>query len=114
VVGRLNNKAQTLSVRVSATQQVNKVAKVFIMRQEGQHSEWRDLVPRSTAVGDLGRHYLLRSFGQSNVKRHYSIASCMRDDAYKAYLNLIKQWKENPEGTLQFDKSVLPESDQEG
>lgn len=37
----------------------------------------------------------------------------MRDDAYKAYLNLIKQWKEDPEARLQFDRSVLHEYDKE-
>jgi len=111
VVGRLNDRAQTFSVRASASQVVNHFSKVFIMRVEGPDPNWR--APSSTDVTQFGRHYLLRSFSRSKVKRHYSVASCMRNDAYQQYLGLVKQYRENPDGPFQFDAAVLPEAQKE-
>lgn len=111
VVGRLNNRAQTFTVRASASQVINHFAKVFIMRVEGPDPSWR--APSSTDVTQFGRHYLLRSFSRGKVKRHYSVASCMRNDAYQQYLGLVNQCRENPYGPFQFDAGVLPEAQKE-
>lgn len=111
VVGRLNDRAHTFTVRVSATQVINHFSKVFIMRVEGPDPNWR--APESTDLSQFGRHYLLRSYSRSKVKRHYSVASCMRNDAYQQYLGLVKQYRENPDGPFKFDEAVLPEAQQE-
>ena len=87
VVGRLINRAQTFTVRTTATQVINRFSKTFIMRVEGPDSGWR--APSSTDISQFGRHYLLRSYNNGKVRRHYTVAACMRKDAYDQYISLV-------------------------
>jgi hypothetical protein len=93
IVGRLNQeRVATFTVRTSATQVINHFSKCFIMRVEGPDPGWRQ--PASTDIKSFGKHYLLRSYHRPNVKRHYTIAACMKKDAYDQYLGLIQQFKD--------------------
>lgn len=94
IIGRLIEKAHTFSVRVSASQVINHFSKTFIMRAEGHDPGWR--APASTDLSNFGRHYLLRSYSNPKVKRHYTIAASMKRDAYDQYCGLIHQYRENP------------------
>jgi len=52
----------------------------------------------------------LRSFHNPKVKRHYTVASCMKKDAYDQYIGLINQFKNDPNGRFKFNDAVLPET----
>lgn len=91
VIGKLHERAQTFSARVSAISDVNKSTKTFTMRLEGADSRWAS--PPSTNVDAIGKHYLVRSFNNLNVRRHYTISSCMKKDTYSEYLKAIAAFK---------------------
>ena len=80
IVGRLGSKAQVFSVRISASQVINHFSKAFILRVEGPQPNWKQL--SSTDLNGFGRHYLLRSYHNGKVKRHYTAAASMKKDAY--------------------------------
>jgi len=109
IVGRLIERATTFSVRITATQVINHQTKTSILRAEGKEPGWA--APASTDLSSFGRHYLLRSYHNPEVRRHYSAAACMKTDAYQQYVGLINQYKEGD--TLTFDEKVLPENQEE-
>lgn len=114
VVGRLIGKAQVFNVRIAATQVINHYSKAFVMRVEGPDPNWRQ--PASTDLSSFGRHYLLRSYNNSKVHRHYTVAACMKREAYDQYVGLVKQFRENnelPSRFYTFEEGVLPEKQEE-
>ena len=88
IVGKLNEKACAFSARVTAKYEVNKSTKVFVMKLEGADSRYQ--APPSTSVETMGKHYLVRSFNHPNVRRHYTISSCMKQDTYNEYVRAIE------------------------
>lgn len=84
------------------------------MRVEGPEPAWRQ--PSSTDLASFGKHYLIRSYGNPRVLRHYTAAACMKRDAYDQYVGLIRQFQENnalPGRFYSFNEGVLPESQPE-
>jgi hypothetical protein len=43
----------------------------------------------------IGKHFLVTSESNINVKRHYTICNCMKSEVYNEYLRVMKEFKEN-------------------
>lgn len=91
---------------------INHFSKTFILRVEGPQPNWKPA--SSTDLSGFGRHYLVRSYHNSKVRRHYTVANCMKREAYDEYVSLITQFRQNPENnsTFIFNQDMLPENNQ--
>ena len=68
-------------------------------------------------LGTLGKHYHVVALDQNGkpitrrfrvVRRHYTIANCMRKEFYEALVNAVLSWKEDASSTeTKFDSSLL-------
>lgn len=92
VIGRLNSEAKTFQGTITSSYNVNKVTKVFTMRLDGANESYN--TPPSTSISTIGKHYLVRSIDHPSVRRHYTISSCMKKEAYDEYLRVIKASRE--------------------
>ena len=87
-IAKLITPSETLQGVISSSQVINKSTKVFTL-QITAPSEANFKVPASTSVETIGKHYLFRSLNNPNVRRHYTVSSCMKPETYKEYLNAI-------------------------
>ena len=68
-------------------------------------------------LGTLGKHYHVVALDQNGkpitrrfrvVRRHYTIANCMRKEFYEALVNAVRSWEEDaPSTENKFDSSLL-------
>jgi hypothetical protein len=92
IVGKLNQACETFVGQITHDYNVNSSTKVFTFTIDSENVHYQP--PASTSVDTIGKHYLLRSLTTPNVRRHYTVSQCMRQNTYKEYLNLIKQFKD--------------------
>jgi hypothetical protein len=107
-VAKLIAPSETLQGQITSSQEINKSTKVFTL-QITAPSEANFRVPASTSVETIGKHYLFRSINNPQVRRHYTVSSCMKPDTYKEYLNAINQFK-NKAAQISFNDRVLVEN----
>jgi hypothetical protein len=100
--------SETLQGQITSSQVINKSTKVFTL-QITTPSEANFRVPASNSVETIGKHYLFRSLNNPQVRRHYTVSSCMKPDTYKEYLNAKNQFK-NKAAQISFDDRVLVEN----
>lgn len=86
---------------------MNKTTKVFTLQITTQNVNYR--VPSSTSIETIGKHYLFRSLNNRNVRRHYTVSSCMKKETYQEYMNAIRSFREK-KPQIQFDERVLVEN----
>ena len=61
------------------------------MKLEGADSSY--ISPKTTSIESFGKHYLVRSLANPRVRRHYTVASCMKQEVYQGYINAIESFK---------------------
>lgn len=103
VIGRIHDRAKTFSARVVTTQDVNSTTKCFILRVEGPDPGFK--LPSSTDLEAIGCHFLVRSFFNPKIKRHYTLSTCMKKEIYDEYINAINAFKNGDR--VNFHESVL-------
>ena len=105
---KLISPSETFQGVVVSKQDINKLTKVFTF-QITSPSEVNYRVPPSTSIETIGKHYLVRSLNNPNVRRHYTLSSCMKPETYKEYLNAIQQFR-NKSPYINFNEKVLVEN----
>ena len=88
IVGKLNEASETFEGQITHNYNINSTTKVFTFTIDSENVHYQ--APASTSIDTIGKHYLLRSLATPNVRRHYTVSQCMRQNTYKEYLNLIK------------------------
>lgn len=106
IVGKLNEASETFEGVITHDYNINSTTKVFTFTIDSEDVHYHP--PASTSVDTIGKHYLLRNINNPKVRRHYTVSQCMRQNTYKEYLNLIKQFKDG-ERNFQFNEKVLAE-----
>lgn len=91
IVGKLTESANTFTAVITSSEEVNKATKVFTLRLEGADISYQ--TPPSTSLETIGKHYLIRSLNNPNVRRHYTISSCMKKSTYQEYIRAIEEFK---------------------
>jgi hypothetical protein len=107
IIGRLIDEAPSGTMKVYDSHKVNKDTKVFVLKAKKLLKGVKLYHSRLDAIG---RHYLVSNDINPNVKRHYTITSCMKKDAYEEYLRVIKDALETGE-TTPVHKSLLDDRD---
>jgi hypothetical protein len=105
---KLISPSETFQGVVVSKQDINKLTKVFTF-QITSPSEVNYRVPPSTSIETIGKHYLVRSLNNPNVRRHYTLSSCMKPETYNEYLNAIQQFR-NKSPYINFNEKVLVEN----
>ena len=80
-VAKLIASSETFQGMIKSSQNINKNTKVFSLEITGP-SEVNYRVPPSTSIETIGKHYLFRSLNNPNVRRHYTVCSCMKPETY--------------------------------
>jgi hypothetical protein len=91
-IAKLIKPSETFEGRITSKHVVNKTTKVFTLEITTPNVDYQ--VPPSTSIETIGKHYLMRSLSNRNVRRHYTVSSCMKRETYQEYLNAIKQFRE--------------------
>lgn len=81
VIARLEEKAKTFAARIEASTEVGKNTNCFTFRAEGPEVSFQ--LPASTDVTAIGRHFLVRSFTNPRVSRHYTVCTSMKKEIYE-------------------------------
>jgi hypothetical protein len=55
----------------------------------------------------IGKHYLLQSVGNHNIKRHYTISNCMHKEAYQEYVRLLSVYLKGEKTQSGLDKYTI-------
>lgn len=90
IIGRLADKAKTFAAKIVDKQAVNSTTSTFVLRIEGSDPNF--LLPSSTDIQQIGRHFLVRSYARPNVRRHYTVSSCMQKELYEEYVSACRQF----------------------
>jgi hypothetical protein len=105
-IARLEERAKTFSCRIAGQAEINKNVTCFTLRADGPEIKFR--LPASNDIQAIGRHFLVRSFSQPYVKRHYTVCTCMKPEIYSEYMNAIAQFERGDKAT--FNDGVLQEN----
>eukprot|EP00347_Sterkiella_histriomuscorum_P024123 403332230 len=106
VIARLEEKAKSFAARIVSSSEVGKNTNCFHFRAEGPEITFS--LPASTDVTAIGRHFLIRSFTNSKVKRHYTVCTSMKKEIYDELCGAIQQFKRGEK--VVFNDSVLQEN----
>ncbi|CDW80902.1 cytochrome b5-like heme steroid binding domain containing protein [Stylonychia lemnae] len=90
IVAQLDNLAtsQVANMRIKSSNNVNKLTQTIIFEREDNQQVGFQRYFKDIQM--IGRHYLVRSIKNKQVKRHYTVANCMEPNAYLVYLELLK------------------------
>lgn len=87
IVARINKKVKTFSAKFESKKEVNKITANIKFKIdepiEGIQGFYSD-------IGMISRHYLVTSKTHHKLNRMYTICNCLRPDAYKYYIALMK------------------------
>jgi Cytochrome b5-like Heme/Steroid binding domain len=72
IIGKLNESSETFEGVITHDYNINATTKVFTFKIESEDVHYK--APASTSVDTIGKHYLLRSIAQPNVRRHYTVS----------------------------------------
>jgi cytochrome b involved in lipid metabolism len=87
IVGRLQSKAQVFSCKITDAKEWMKDIYTFVLTCEGSDPGFR--LPDSCDINQIGRHFLMRSFAMPSVRRHYTLATCMKREIYEEYCKVL-------------------------
>ncbi|CDW78413.1 cytochrome b5-like heme steroid binding domain containing protein [Stylonychia lemnae] len=106
VIARLEEKAKTFAARIVTSTEVGRNTNTFTLKAEGPEVHFK--LPSSTDVTAIGRHFLIRSFSNSKVKRHYTVCTCMKKEIYDELCNALRQFQAGER--ILFNNAVLQEN----
>jgi hypothetical protein len=81
----------------------------FVLQVEGPDPGFR--LPDSCDINQIGRHFLMRSFAMPDVRRHYTVATCMKRQIYEEYVRVIEESLKGEKRPI-FNTDVLQEKSQ--
>ena len=84
IIGRLEENAKLFTAKIQHKTPVNSNVSTFIMQIEGPDPNF--ILPSSTDIHSIGKHFLVRSYTRPNVRRHYTLSTCMRKELYDEYI----------------------------
>jgi hypothetical protein len=108
VIGRLVVKAPKAICRISEKIPLNSSTSTITFKAvevvKGVSNYYSDLQM-------IGRHFLIRALNNRKLKRHYTIANCMRKEAYEEYVKTIRSASDTGIQEGGFNDSLLTEQD---
>ena len=83
IIARLEKQATLSEVKIQTLEPINSQTSNIIFKTSDGSKPFNGLYDD---INMIGKHFLVWSKNDVNVRRHYTIANCMRKQAYDQYI----------------------------